>query len=301
MPCYSPLKAFRTIEGDIVFNEDKYEVIESLMLACGQCIGCRITRAKHWSIRCMHEASLYRDNCFITLTYNPVNVPMMDITLDDPPERIATLRPRDFTLFMKKLRKRISPDKVRYFSCGEYGDQRSRPHFHALLFGFDFSDKYLHQITRRGDRLYRSSTLEELWPYGFSTIGAVTPMSAQYVARYIFKKINGRDSRYHYVGRVPEYIVMSRRPGIGRDWIDKYKSDVYPHDFIVCDDGKKFSPPRYYDSVLDDDEKEDIKVSRFMRAMEHAQDQTPARLKARLECAERRSRLMRPLEGFNGD
>ena len=74
--------------------------------------------------------------------------------------------------------------------CGEYGDKLGRPHYHAIIFGVTFVDKKLWSI-RRGNNLYRSATLEKLWPYGFSSIGTVNFETAAYVARYVTKKITG--------------------------------------------------------------------------------------------------------------
>jgi hypothetical protein len=126
----------------------------------------------------------------------------------------------------------------------------SRPHHHAILFGFDFPDKKLFQV-RDGVRLYVSKMLSELWPFGYSTIGDVTFESCAYVARYITKKVTGEIAEEHYQGRKPEFITMSRRPGIGYDWLQEYLPDVYPNDFLMIRDGIKMKPPKYYDSIYD--------------------------------------------------
>ena len=152
------------------------------MVPCGQCIGCRLERSRQWAIRCVHEASLHTDNCFITLTYSPDCLPSD-----------GSLNHDDFQKFFKRLRKHIAPKKIRYYMCGEYGEdlqqpsKLGRPHFHACLFGLDFDDKQLY-IVRDDVKLYTSATLEKIWGKGFVTIGDVTFESAAYVARYIAKK-----------------------------------------------------------------------------------------------------------------
>lgn len=153
---------------------------------------------------------------------------------------------------MKRVRKHFfgnAKGSVRYFHCGEYGEQLGRPHHHACLFNLDFPDKKLWSV-REGVRLYRSATLENLWPHGNSTLGDVTFDSAAYVARYVTKKITGEPALAHYAGKLPEYCTMSRRPGLGKDWLKKYSSDLYPKDFTVIR-GKKIKIPKYYNSMYE--------------------------------------------------
>jgi hypothetical protein len=159
------------------------------------------------------------------------------------------------------------------------------------LFNFDFSDRELWTV-RNDVRLYTSKELSDLWPFGFSTIGDVTFESAAYVARYITKKITGEAAASHYeranafgevFNLVPEYTTMSRRPGIGRGWFDKYSSDVYPHDRVILR-GQSFRPPKYYDSVFEVDNPEgmeNVKFSRESRAVAFAKDSTFERLRVR--------------------
>lgn len=254
MPCYSPLRAWRggfTKNGkrSVVFSVREAELPEAIDLPCGQCIGCRLERSRQWAMRCVHEASMYGKNCFITLTYAPEYLPS-DGSVDV----------REVQLFMKKLRKAFPKDRIRFFLCAEYGSELARPHYHACLFNFDFEDKYFWMI-RNGNKLYRSPKLESIWGKGFCLVGEVTFESAAYVARYIMKKITGEDAIDHYVdkntGEVkkPEFVTMSRGGkgglgGIGKRWFERYVNDVFPSDFVVMR-GKKMKPPKYYDKIYD--------------------------------------------------
>jgi len=262
----------------IVFNPTHGWVDRPLTIPCGQCVGCRLERSRQWAVRCVHEASLHEDNCFITLTYNNESLP------ED-----GSLNKKHFQDFMKRLRKKYKNKKIRYYHCGEYGDKNFRPHYHAIIFGLEFDDQKLFTVNN-GEKLYTSEKLEKLWPFGFSTIGTVTFESAAYVARYVMKKVNGKNAKNHYervdsntgeiYSLVPEYNTMSRRPGIAAGWFDKYKDDVYPSDNIHLRE-KTFRPPKFYDKMYEHlmpNEMEKIKKQRMINMQKHATDNTADRL-----------------------
>jgi len=256
MACYSPLPGF---VGPVNENGKSPTIwrapygTEKRPTPCGKCVGCRLTYSKQMALRCMHESQMHADSCFVTLTFDDEHLPV-DSDLDV----------RHVQLFMKRLRKKYGIG-IRHFFAGEYGGKFGRPHYHGLLFGVDFMDKKL--VTERmGNRIYESTSLSQLWPFGFHSIGDVTMASAAYVARYCMKKvgvdydyhrqiIDGRSVKYQTNKksgecRVAEFTLMSRRPGIGFSWFEKYFSDVYPDDFVVMN-GVKNRPPKYYDYLLD--------------------------------------------------
>lgn len=268
-----------------------------MSVACGQCIGCRLERSRQWAIRCYHEAQMWEENCFVTLTYAPEHL---------PPDR--SLHLDHFQKFMKRLRKKTGGG-VRFFHCGEYGEQFGRPHYHAILFNVAFGDQKLWKVQNEFP-LYTSEALSRLWPLGFSSVGAATFQSAAYVARYILKKVTGAQSASHYewtdpeTGEVhqrkPEYVTMSRRPGIGRTWLDKYGgSDCWRHDEVVID-GRAMRPPRYYDDVLKVEhpsEFEATKRRRVAASLAHADNNTPERLEVREKVQQAKlTRLKRTVE-----
>lgn len=244
----------------------------------------------------MHEAQEHKDNAFITLTYNDENLP------NYKEGRYPTLRYRDFQKFLKRLRKRYGAG-IRFYMCGEYGEQYGRPHYHAALFGLDFPDKTYWRKSESGFPSYRSEQLASLWPHGNSECGDLTFESAAYMARYIMKKRLGKEAANYYT-RVdpitlaeysiePEFNNMSRRPGIGRGWFEKWNKDVYPHDFVVID-GQQHKPPRYYDNllkVLAPQNFEDIKKRRLENAFKNKADNTPARLAVKETVAMARLKL----------
>ena len=266
MTCYHPLLAYRS-EGKVVFNKP-FPYAKGFNLPCGLCVGCRLNYSRQWAIRLVHENQMHDNSCFVTLTFNDEN-----LNKRDNPD---SLNVRDFQLFMKRLRKKHPKKQIRFFHCGEYGEKNNRPHYHALIYNHDFPDKKLFK-QRKEIKLYISKELEELWPYGFSTIGDVTFQSSAYVARYIMKKQKGDNAKEHYnkinptTGEVttiqPEYCTMSRKPGIGYEWFKKYKSDVYPKDVCIINN-HEVKPPRYYDTLLDKEELEEVKNKRRQKIEE---------------------------------
>lgn len=295
MTCYHPLTAYIDLDAKtdngkkmICFSTPKgLSQYDEIRLPCGQCIGCRLERSRQWAIRSVHEALLHDENCFITLTYS-------DEFLH--PSGSLKFHKKDFVLFMKRLRKKFGSG-IRFLHCGEYGELWQRPHHHAIIFGLDFHDKVVAGRNHSGNLLYSSPTLERLWPFGIVRIGACTFESVAYVARYVTKKVNGLDAYEHYYGREPEYITMSRRPGIGHDWLFK-NPEIYNYDEVVIRNGLKCRPPAYYDRLFEDiapDFMEDIKEKRKVKAIESAVDYERLSIKEEYKklCAKR---LVRSLE-----
>lgn len=303
MPCFHPMKANRRVDGKMEILPQS-AVLFMMKLPCGQCIGCRLERSRQWAMRCVHEAKLHEQNCFITLTYSPEHLPVN-----------GSLDYSHFQKFMKRFRK-VVPQRVRYYMCGEYGENYQRPHFHAILFGYDFEDKKPWKTTSSKSIIYRSDLLERLWPFGYSSIGTVTFESAAYCARYCVKKITGSlaDKAYTRVnvdtGEIikltPEFNHMSLKPlekgkagGIGGEFFERFRRDMYPRDYVIID-GTPCKPPKYYDKLFkrfDANEFDNLIHRRTVQANERWQDNTKSRLSAKEQCAQ--ARLNQLKRGFN--
>lgn len=227
MSCFFPIDAWksRTVnesgKRSIVFRRlDGYDDTH-LQVPCGKCDGCRADRSREWAIRIFHEASLHEKNCFVTFTYRPESIP---VNADGVP----TLDKSALSSFFVKARRIY---RLRYFAVGEYGEATRRPHYHAIIFGQDFLEGS-YQIN---DQLYSHPVIEKLWPHGMVSIGGMSMSSACYVAGYVFKKIGDEDT----------FAIMSRRPGIGHAWLDRYYDDLADSG-VVSIDGKELPVPKRY-------------------------------------------------------
>lgn len=258
--------------------------LQLVTIPCGKCVDCRLAYARDWSLRCMHELQTSpAGGCFVTLTYDDARLPADH-----------SLHYEDFQLFMHRVRNRYSD--VRFFMCGEYGDDFGRPHYHAILFNLVFDDLVF--LRKEGKiELFKSQELSELWGLGFVSVGAVTRHSASYVARYSLKKISGplAGSAYQWVDpysgevydRTPPFSKQSLKPGIGAFWFERYHGDVFPCDEIVFD-GRKYPVPRYYMKLyerLDPKRAEGVKAAHVAHAREMRKhpDNTSRRLRDRWE------------------
>ena len=302
MPCFSPLKGFRNKEtGGIVFKRSAIAG-EAMEVACGQCLGCRKDRVRMWAIRMAHEAKMHDENCFITLTYDDAHL----TRLWPEPLAPATLVKDDFVKFMKRLRKRIAPRKIKYFMCGEYGENYQRPHYHACIFGFEPHDQVL--LSEGSDyKVYTSDMLSKAWGLGFVTVGPVTFDTAAYTCGYTLKKITGHQAKEHYeridydtgavYQLVPEYATMSRRPGIGRKWYEKFQTDVFPSDEVpVANQGVFKKVPRYYEEIYKSEDPlafEEVQRIRALFREKHGHDYTPERLQAKYKVAKKQQDVQR--------
>lgn len=281
MSCYYPLTGWRSRHPNsngkypITFTKSEGNSDQELSVPCGQCIGCRIDYSRQWAVRCMHEAQMYEQNCFITLTYSDENLPLLN--------GVPNLSKRDFQLFLKRLRERISPQKIKFYGCGEYGgtdygstlaERTINPHYHICIFGYDFPDKVHYKENPNGDKIYMSKLLDEIWGLGITTVGDVSFQSAAYVARYVMKKIKGPNwkDKYEVIDentgeifmRQPEFALMSRNPGIGKTWYEKYGKETLSTDSVIAN-GRETKIPRYYDNLLKSNSEKSYKILKTKR------------------------------------
>lgn len=315
MACYKPLKGYKDpVSGGLTFN--KKGTAQALEVACGQCLGCRIDHRIMWAIRIVHESYLHLDshgNSWLTLTYRDPSE-CTDNQLRDghyiPSD--YSLRPSDVSKFIRALRKKNKDHKIRYFYCGEYGDENQRPHYHVCLFNHSFNDQILFKDDE-GFYTYTSPSLDEVWPFGFSTVAELNFNTASYTAGYCFKKITGKRAADHYLRcdehgeaywLLPEYIRMStgrEKPcGLGAKFYEKFKRDIFPSDECpVPGHGTVQLVPRYYQNILKTEHPQTLELVQKLRQTfmaAHRADFTPERLRDKHVCARaRQNQLKRQL------
>lgn len=292
MPCFHPVPAWRSKAAGpdgrlgITFSIKEGYPDLPLEMPCGRCLGCRLEKSRQWKVRLVHESKFHVHRWFVTLTYDDEHYPAG-----------GALVKRDMQLFMKRLRKKRfgnSRGNLRYLYCGEYGETTVRPHYHAVMFGVDFPDRREHGKSKSGLPQWHSAELEELWGLGRCLLGTFTPESAGYVAGYVLKKQLGDSAKAAYefldplTGEViyaPPFVCMSRRPGIGTSFYEKFRSDMFPSDEVVIR-GKASAVPTFYlrkEKERDSAVYQAILRKRTDRALETKENATPERLAVRKE------------------
>lgn len=203
-----------------------------ILLPCGQCLCCRIIRRRKWTARLILEWTFNPVACFVTLTYDNEHLP-------SPPH----VSRRDLQLFLKRLRKRISPKRIRYFACGEYGDKFKRPHYHLIIFGLDQNVRTWFDV-------------DAAWGKGIIDVSPCTPDSMQYVAGYVAKKYSKTEIEDFRSGEVPrEFTLSSRKPPIGALALDRLAELAFcqnPYDVIqtIQLQGKTYPLDRFMRSKI---------------------------------------------------
>lgn len=249
MACYRPLPALQQDPGGRVRIFPPLGT-ENLQLPCGKCLGCRADRAAQWGDRCTHEAKQYQHNTFCTLTYDDTHLPQG-----------GHLVPEHLRNFLKRLRQAaararapIATDRtknIKFFACGEYGKQTTRPHYHLILFNCDFTDKTLIGGTTDLPR-YSSEGLKTLWPYGLNDLGNFTPAAATYIAKYTVKQWHMHsddgyaDENGEWHPRPRPFGRMSLRPAIGKTWLEQNLQDLAQGYLVTNLKGVKRRIPRTY-------------------------------------------------------
>lgn len=249
----------------------KLEEGEAKIIPCGQCLECRLNYAKNWAARCEVESYYYKENEFITLTYDDEHVPVINkITgevyrgLKNPIAyynygkhyEVLNLFKKDVQDFLKRLRKAagkagyIEDEEfgIRYFYCGEYGTNKHRPHYHMIVYGLHIPDLKF-KYAKKGYQHFTSEWLQKIWGNGLVDIGGVDYESCQYVARYVVKKQKGTKARewYKQNGLMPEFINMSLKPGIGIRYYEEHRDEIYSKDLVYLKKGRRQKPPKAFD------------------------------------------------------
>lgn len=213
-----------------------------IRVPCGKCTECQENYSREWAFRCVQEASFYPQSCFCTLTYS-----------DNP----VMLVKKDLQDFIKRLRRRLEPLKIRYFACGEYGSKGLRPHYHIMIFGWKPDDLIEFHKDNRGNMIYLSPMLADCWigqkdpntglypnpRAGFCSVGDITISSAKYCAKYM-QKFQELPENF-----VKPFILMSRKPGLGFNAI--CVSDLNTDSIII--NGERIQVPRYYLKKLEEE------------------------------------------------
>lgn len=174
----------------------------------------------------MHElATNYSgfNACFATFTYDEAHIGDNDLK--------GTVR--DLQLLWKRIRKYYGRG-LKYFACGEYGDNTQRRHAHSIIFGLPCSSQ-------------TEAVLLQLWKNGYVKVGSVTRESIRYVCDYVLKKYNGEKAKAEYGERFPPFRVLSR--GLGRDFLLQNRDAILENAGYFVG-GLRHSLPRYYLSLL---------------------------------------------------
>lgn len=218
------MRAWRAPTGAVHLSKNSIPDSKFMSLKCGNCLGCRTENAKAWALRCTLEFNQATSTAFVTLTYDDKRLP-------------PTLSKRHLQLFLKKLRKRMGPNRpIRFFACGEYGETTNRPHYHLIIFGCSERDR---------------QAIDETWAQGHTKTVDATPATIAYVAGYTAKKLDAwthtknqvlvdQDTGEEYLYQKP-FLQMSRRPGIGGD---ARKHTESWRDYAISN-GTKVPVPRY--------------------------------------------------------
>lgn len=251
------------IDGRLVWKYDdeissfaKAVYTDFTEIPCGRCIECRLKRSREWANRCMLELPYHESSYFLTLTYDDNHLRYGDVhdengfLVQNP-----TLYKKDLQDFFKRLRKNYKYDNhLKYYACGEYGDNTGRPHYHCIIFGLKLDDLQVYKQSRLGFNYYNSSFINSIWTFGHVVIADVSWETCAYTARYILKKQLGLSSDYYdEVNILPEFNVMSLKPAIGYEYFKDHKDEIYDLDTIYLKTqtkGLKIKPPKYFDNKM---------------------------------------------------
>jgi len=185
---------------------------------------------------------------FITLTYDPDHVMFC-------PKNRPTLWPSHLTNYWKKFRKNFKTNVIKYYACGEYGSNRQRPHYHAILF--------IKETTYTAVEVLQ--LIEKNWEHGETFTGTVTGESIAYVLKYISK--TGSVPAYSGDTRTKEFQRSSK--GLGINYLQTignwHLDDLTQRAYIPLTGGGRAPIPRYYKDKLYTKEQK-LQIGEYMQA-----------------------------------
>ena len=165
--CTNPIKAWKwgyheSGKQKLVFKDPQEEKAEVQWIPCTKCVTCKLAYALEWATRIDHEMKTANGvGCFLTLTISPKHMVTEGFTHKGEYFPPYSIYKRSLQLFFKRLRKEFAIDvpnpetgrtrkvyqKFRYLACGEYGERKGRPHYHACIIGLDFPDKFFWRVS----------------------------------------------------------------------------------------------------------------------------------------------------------
>lgn len=309
MSCLNPKKGFpygKTKNGKVALKIMPYDVMaidekgspifgtgydknlcqdKFFEIPCGKCLGCRRDQAKEWSDRLIMEMQKYNDDScyFITLTYDDIHLPLRSY-IDDLTGELkyhGTLQKEDYQKFMKRLRKARPDDKLRYYLAAEYGPVTERPHAHMIIYGLHLLDWKLEESghSETGQIYYTCEELQKIWNKGFISIEPANEYTCKYVCSYVTSKIGDAASQKYWKekGLETPFALSSRRPGIGRDYYEKMKNELFDfeeHYIGTMEGSVKVKVPRYFKKLYREShqEKYDVIRDRHLKCSEISDD-----------------------------
>lgn len=238
----------------------------NIFVDCRKCPECKLKRAKEWACRLYYELKQYKNACFVTLTYDNEHNP-------------NKLSKYDVQCFIKRLRERIAPLKIKYYLCGEYGDHNYRPHYHLIILGYDFPDKLVRGKSKKGYPLSWSYELSLVWSAGTHTIQDTSLATCIYTALYTGKC---KEHLPKSLQCAPEFNLMSQGLGVQAIIGDYDKLKLADQIWI---DGQAYTIPQcvlkklfltYKDGKIDTkaDEYVELKAKRLKRRNDRYPEQT---------------------------
>lgn len=198
---------------------------------CGKCYHCLRRRIGGWIFRINNQLKYSSSAFFITLTYDTQHVPITQ-------NGFMTLKKSDLQNFFRILRKQTGK-KIKYYAVGEYGEEKHRPHYHAII--MNATQLEILQAWRT-----KSTKKVKGTPIGEVHFGDTQQAAIEYCFGYLQKGC--RIPMHKKDDRLPKFQLFSKRLGanyINEKTIKWHKDDLENRMYLPVGQDK-FPMPRYF-------------------------------------------------------
>lgn len=231
---------------------------KAVYFPCGKCLACRINRRREWTERLLNEEVYSSSATFITLTYDENHVP-----IDQNGNMSVCVS--DIQKFLKRLRKRYSAYKIRFFINSEYGPETGRPHYHGIIFNLpDSIYDGATRIYRNGSVSFHTPRIESVWQCGNVEAAPAGAERCSYCAKYFIDRKSVDDIL------TPNFSVMSRKPGIGFKYMEAITDKVrhYQSTSMISHTGNYVALPLYYKRKIYTEDERKLMFDKYCQEFE---------------------------------
>lgn len=238
---------------------------DNLYVPCGKCPNCRSRLRFDLSTRIFFETAFAKSAFFITLTYNDESLPLSK----EGKPAFDKIQVQDF---MKRIRRKLEPCRLRFFLTCEFGDGEDAQKY-LKQYGTEFGRSHYHAVFICDHKLKLREMrdyVQAAWPFGHSCVSSCSMARIQYATQYALKDEDYLYKKYEEGDPCKPFRLFSLKPGLGAGFgVDEKPIIEFLNEYLYNDGihfrdrltvaGHQRGIPRYWKDRIDPSISEELK------------------------------------------